>query len=67
VVNVLRHQPSDLVEFAAQYFAELLENRDRARGVDTMGNQDEDMVASDYDDYMDEAEGSCFFDTSVRT
>nr|XP_002128915.1 cAMP-dependent protein kinase type II regulatory subunit-like isoform X1 [Ciona intestinalis] len=61
VVNVLRHRPSDLIEFAAQYFSDLLDNRDQARGGGaTMGSatnqDDEEMVASDNDDYMDEAE-----------
>jgi len=63
VVNVLRHQPLDLVEFAAHYFAELLENRDQTResiaGIMGIPAQDEEQFgASENDDMMDESEGT---------
>ena len=64
VVCVLRTQPNDLVEFAAQYFAELLESRPSnnndncSMGITNDEHMDESM--SDNDDYMDEAEGKCF-------
>ena len=64
MVCVLRTQPNDLVEFAAQYFAELLESRPSnnndncSMGITNDEHMDESM--SDNDDYMDEAEGKCF-------
>lgn len=64
VVNVLRHQPSDLIEFAAQYFSELLDNRVDQRGGNVMDRDvgEEAMVTgSDNDDFMDEAEGRYIF------
>lgn len=60
-MNALRHQPSDLVEFAAQYFSDLLDNRDHTHGSLRMGalahQDDDEMAGSDNDDFMDEAEG----------
>lgn len=46
VVSVLRNQPPDLIEFAAQYFADLLETRDESlvMGAKTMTQKDEPML-----------------------
>jgi len=61
VVCVLRTQPNDLVEFAAQYFAELLESRpsgidNNSCGMGVTNDEHMDESMSDNDDYMDEAE-----------
>ena len=64
MVNVLRSQPLDLVEYAAHCFAELLENRDRARDDTTaimvIPAQDEDLTTtgSENDEMIDESEGN---------
>ena len=71
MVNVLRHQPLDLVEFAAHYFSDLLENRDQTRdniaGIMGVPAQDEDQLGtSDNDDLMDESEGESFIILKFR-
>jgi len=57
VVCVLRNQPSDVIEFAAQYFADLLKARDCDRsgmGTKTMTKRDDEvMVGSDNEDIHD--------------
>ena len=66
-MNVLRHQPLDLVEFAAHYFSDLLENRDLAKegpsGMMGIPSEPEEHGHGSEDDYMDEMEGkilTCF-------
>jgi cAMP-dependent protein kinase regulator len=56
VVCVLRNQPSDLCEFAAQYFADLLDSRDAERNMGVTNDDHIDEPMSDNDDFMDEAE-----------
>ena len=77
MVNVLRHQPLDLVEFAAQYFSDLLENRDQTKElptgemVITVNEGGSNPQHSDDDEQMDDAEGKVlnyikYFSSSTR-
>ena len=45
------------MEFAAQYFADLLDSRDADRNMGVANDDHIDEPMSDNDDYMDEAEG----------
>ena len=51
-INVLREKPSDLVQFAADYFNNLNENRGSRgkKGVSFGGGNDEPMQTDDSDD-----------------
>ncbi|XP_060691334.1 protein kinase, cAMP-dependent, regulatory, type II, alpha A isoform X2 [Hemiscyllium ocellatum] len=49
-VEVLRHRPSDLVEFAIDYFTELKEKEERAGGRRRFANEDPMQTESNGDD-----------------